>query len=183
MNVYDFDNTIFRGESGVSIFFFYLKRDLKLLKKIPWGLQLIIRYKTGRMTMEQVLDTYSGFIVEYGQSIPNFEKDMEEFWDLNEHKIKPFYLKQQRDDDLIISACPDVILDEIMKRLNIKNYIATETEEGTMRLINFCYREKKSKPLKRNTQTRLLKTFIPIPIMTALCLTWHAMCISSKAIR
>lgn len=159
MNVYDFDNTIYRGESGVSIFFFYLKRDLKLLKKIPWGLELIYRYKTGKMTMDQVLDKYSGFVVEYGQSIPNFEKDIKGFWDIHEHRIKPFYLQQQREDDVIVSACPDIILEEMLRRLNIKNYITTETEEGTMRLLNFCYREKKVEAFKKKYPDTVIENF------------------------
>ena len=148
LNVYDFDNTIYRGESGVSIFFFFLKKDLMLLKKIPWGIELIIKYKTGRMTMEQVLDKYSGFLVSYGQSIANFDDKMEEFWDIHGKRIKPFYLKQRKDDDLIISACPDIILEVICKRLNIRNYITTKTEKDTMRMISFCYRENKVKAFK-----------------------------------
>lgn len=159
MNVYDFDNTIYRGESGVSIFFFFLRKDPALIKKIPWGLELIIKYKTGRMTMDQVLDKYSGFLVSYGQSISKFDEKMEEFWDIHGKKIKPYYLKQRRDDDLIITACPDIIINEICKRLNITNYIATETEKGTMRLISFCYRENKAKAFKAKHPDEVIDNF------------------------
>lgn len=31
MNVYDFDNTIYRGESAVDLFWYYLKQDKSLL--------------------------------------------------------------------------------------------------------------------------------------------------------
>ena len=159
MNVYDFDNTIHRGESGVNLFFFYLKKDPKLIKRIPWGLELIIKYKTGRMTMQQVLDTYSGFLVNYGARIPHFAEDMEVFWDIHGKRIKPFYHKQRRDDDVILSACPDIVLSVICKRLNITNFIATETEEGTMRLIRFCYRDNKVKAFKEKYPDAVVENF------------------------
>lgn len=159
MNVYDFDNTIYRGESGVDLFFFYLKKDPKLLMKIPWGLKLIIKYKTGKMTLQQVLDTYSDLIVAYGSQLEHFDEDMIKFWDKHEHKIKPFYLEQRKEDDIILTACPDIVIGEICKRLNIKNYIATETEEGTRRLIRFCFRENKVKAFKEKHPDAVINNF------------------------
>ena len=76
MNVYDFDNTIYRGESGADLFFFYLKRDPKLLRKVPWGLKLLAQYKSGRMTLQQVLETYSDEVVGYWQTIGDFDGDL-----------------------------------------------------------------------------------------------------------
>lgn len=35
MNVYDFDNTIYRGESAVDLFWYYLKQDKSLLRYVP----------------------------------------------------------------------------------------------------------------------------------------------------
>ena len=35
MNVYDFDNTIYRGESVLHFFFFYIKKTPYLIKYIP----------------------------------------------------------------------------------------------------------------------------------------------------
>ena len=143
MNVYDFDNTIYRGESGVDLFLYYFKKDPSLIKSLPWAIECITKYKRCQMTMEQVLDKFADKVVSYGAPIENFEDDVVDFWDKNCFKIKSFYLRQRRDDDIIISACPDIIIGEICRRLNIKNYIATETEPGTKKLIRFCYRDNK----------------------------------------
>jgi len=159
LNVYDFDNTIYRGESGADLFFFYLKKDPSLLKRIPWGLKLIIKYKTGKMTLQQVLDNYSGLIEEYGRKLDRFDRDMVEFWNKNEHKIKPFYQKQRRDDDVILSACPDIVIGEICRRLNIHRFVATETEPGTRRLIRFCYRENKAKAFTERYPDAVIDNF------------------------
>jgi phosphoserine phosphatase len=159
LNVYDFDNTIYRGESGVDLFFFYLKKDPSLLKSIPWGIKLIIKYKTGKMTLQQVLDDYSGLIVEYGNRLDSFEQDMVEFWDKHEHKVKPIYKKLHQPDDVILTACPDIIVGEICKRLGITNIIATETEPGTKRLIRFCYRENKVNAFRDRYPDAVIENF------------------------
>ena len=77
------------------------------------------------MSLEQALENYSGVGEDYCRGIENIDSDVTEFWDNNSRKIKSFYLRQRRDDDVILSACIDVVLEEICKRLNIKNYIAS----------------------------------------------------------
>jgi lantibiotic modifying enzyme len=37
MNVYDFDNTIYRGESGVDLFLYYLKKELTLSNRLRFN--------------------------------------------------------------------------------------------------------------------------------------------------
>lgn len=159
MNVYDFDNTIYRGESGADLFFFYLRRDPKLLRKVPWGLKLLAQYKSGRMTLQQVLETYSDEVVGYWQTIGDFDGDVVRFWDKNEHKIKPFYLSRRRDDDVILSACPDIVLEEICRRLNIRQYIGTETDRETRRLVRFCYRENKASAFRERYPDAVVENF------------------------
>ena len=45
MNVYDFDNTIYRGESAVDLFWYYLKQDKSLLRYVPEVAAALVRYK------------------------------------------------------------------------------------------------------------------------------------------
>ena len=148
MNVYDFDNTIYRGESGVDLFLGYLKKDPRLLVKLPWAVSCILKYKAGKISLDDVMDKYAGIVEEFAQSIEDIESDVIDFWDKNSSKIKPFYLKQRQDDDIIISACLDVVLEEICRRMNIKNYVGSKTDLENMKLVNFCFRENKVKAFK-----------------------------------
>lgn len=159
MNVYDFDNTIYRGETGVDLFLYYLKRDPKLLAAIPWALNCITRYKARLITLDQAIEDYSGVIEDYCRGIEDIDGDIEKFWDKNSCKIKSFYLRQRRDDDVILSACVDVVLEEICRRLNIKNYIATETDVETRKLISFCYRENKVKAFREKYPDAVIENF------------------------
>lgn len=148
MNVYDFDNTIYRGESGVDLFLGYLKKDPKLFKMFPMAVKCIYKYKTGKMSLDEVMDKYAGVVEDFAQSIEDIEGDVIDFWDKNSNKIKPFYLKQRQDDDIIISACLDVVLEEICRRLNIKNFVGSKTDLESRRLVDFCFRENKVKVFK-----------------------------------
>lgn len=148
MNVYDFDNTIYQGESGVDLFLGYLKKEPRLLAKLPMAVKCIYKYKTGKMSLDDVMDKYAGVVEEFAQSIEDLEGDVIDFWDKNSSKIKPFYLRQRQDDDIIISACLDVVLEEICRRLNIKHFVGSKTDLENRKLINFCFRENKVKAFR-----------------------------------
>ena len=159
MNVYDFDNTIYRGESGIDLFLYYFKRDPKLLTKLPMAVKAIAQYKATKMTLDNALDKYAYPVEEYCRSIADLEGDIRQFWDINSKKIKSFYLKQRRDDDVILSACVDVVLEEICKRLNIKNYIGSEIDRESCKLLNFCYRENKAKTFREKYPDAVVENF------------------------
>lgn len=149
MNVYDFDNTIYQGESGVDMFFYYMKRHPQLLLALPWGIQAVVRYKTGKMSIEEAIDRYSGTIEDFCRKhITDPDGDVKRFWDTHMHKIKPFYLAQRRPDDVILSASMDVFLAEICRRLGIGTFIGSVTDVERRKLISFCYRENKVKAFR-----------------------------------
>lgn len=59
-------------------------------------------------------------LTDYCVKIKDIHKDITEFWDEHEKKIKNFYAKIQAPDDVIVSACPEIILGEICKRIGVK---------------------------------------------------------------
>lgn len=56
------------------------------------------------------------------------EKDVNDFWKEYIGNIKPFYLEQKKDDDVIISASPEFLLKPVCKRLKIKNLMASKVD-------------------------------------------------------
>ncbi len=143
MNVFDFDNTIYRGESFVDIFIMVLKKDPKLLKYAPNMLEGVIQYKRGTLRLEAAFAKYSKYFEEYVVTLDDLNSLAVEFWDKNMHKIKPFYREVQQADDLVISASPEIMIAEVCRRLGIKNYIGTQINEKTGQLGRVCFREKK----------------------------------------
>ena len=53
MNAYDFDETIYDGESSVEFVFAFIKHDPSVLKFIPKVLKEFVRYSKGLLTVEE----------------------------------------------------------------------------------------------------------------------------------
>lgn len=159
MNVYDFDNTIYDGESVLDLLKFYIKKDPKLLKEVPWIARAAIRYKSGKMSLDEALEDYKDRVEELSKTLENIENNVGEFWDKHCIKIKPFYFKQRKDDDVIVSACLDVSIAEVCKRLGIKNYIASEVDTQNHKLLSFCFRENKVKAFKAQYPDAVIENF------------------------
>lgn len=149
MNVFDFDNTIYDGESAVDFFMYYLKKDKSLIKDIPQLIIAIIKYKAGKISIEEALNKYGKKVTEYYLKMTSggtvISEDCEDFWNTHIHKIKPFYNEIKQDDDIIISCSPEFSLKVICRRLGIKNYIGTEFNEKTGEFTRLCFRENKVK--------------------------------------
>ncbi len=144
MNVYDFDNTIYDGESVVDFFIFYCKKDKSLIKHMPSVFYALLKYKMGKATIEGALAQYGKSVGDFYRNNPDIETDVKVFWDEHMDKIKPFYKTIQSQDDLIISGSPEFSLDIICKRLGIKRYIGSVIEkDGT--ISRLCIREAKVK--------------------------------------
>ena len=143
MNVYDFDNTIYRGESVLHFFFYYIKKTPYLLKYIPKVFYALFKYKLGKITVEQALADYAPFVEDYFKNIEDIRADSVDFWDKHMHNIKPFYKEIQREDDVIVTASPESTMAEICKRLGIKHCVGSIIDEKTGKIERLCMRSRK----------------------------------------
>lgn len=142
MNVYDFDNTIYDGESVFDFYLFSLKKYPLLITVFPKLLKMLIKYKACKITVTELLQASEKYAMKVLSGI-DFEGLVSDFWDKNQRKIKKFYLAQQKADDVIISASWSFLIEEIGNRLGIKNVIASEMDIKTGSVKRLCFREKK----------------------------------------
>ena len=54
MNAYDFDETIYDGESSVEFILMYLKKDPKIITFLPTVFKVIIKYNRGKITFDDM---------------------------------------------------------------------------------------------------------------------------------
>ena len=128
---------------------YYLKKYPKeVAKYTPKFAEAFFKYKTGKLTISEVINDYGYILKECCAKFDNIEEEISIFWDEHENKIKSFYDKIRKDDDVILSACPTVILKEICRRVGIKNFIGTEVDIETGDIHGICYREGKIKMFK-----------------------------------
>lgn len=143
MNVYDFDETIYDGESALDYFFYYLKKTPWLVKYIPKVFHALAQYKAGKLTVDDIFRSYVSLVEGYLETIDDFEGDALDFWNKHEHKIKPFYASLHRPDDVIITASPEFTTKIICGRLGIENCIGSDIDFRNCKVNTVNMRSKK----------------------------------------
>lgn len=129
MNVYDFDKTIYNGDSTADFYLFSLGRHKRILLLAPTLLGAALRfYLFKKGTKTQFKEVMYRFLQHC-----DTERDVADFWQKNACKIKRYYLEQQQPDDVIISASPVFLLAPICKQLGIRHLIASEVDAHTGR--------------------------------------------------
>lgn len=155
MNVYDFDGTIYNGDSTVDFFLYVLKRNPSVLLYLPkqaWGFVL---YGTKRIDKTKLKEYFFSFLLSV-----NTEELTESFWDQNQDKIFDWYLKQQKQDDIIISASPKFLLQPISNRLGISRLIASEVDPKTGMFIGEnCHGQEKARRLRSEYNVTHINSF------------------------
>ena len=131
MNVYDFDDTIYNGDSSLDFVLFCLKKNKKLFKYIPHIILGFILYIFKIIKKTKMKEYFFSFL----ESIDG-EVYVEEFWKTHQKNIKKFYLDNKKMNDLIISASPIFLLKPICEKLGIKNLIASEVDINTGKFLS-----------------------------------------------
>lgn len=159
VNVYDFDNTIYDGETLVDFILYYIKTDRKIWKYVPKLIIIAIKDALHLFTVEQAIEAYASFLEGYYVNLGDTTQNVIKFWDKNEKKIKPWYAKVQKESDIIVSGSTDFILDEIMKRMGVKHYIGSSIDKETGKFIRLCFLENKVKAFYEIYPDRHIENF------------------------
>lgn len=127
MNVYDFDDTIYDGDSTIDFWKYCLKKQPSLLKYLPkqafFGLLFALRIMK-KQDFKQIFFSYF-------QSIDDIDKMLEGFWKENHHKIKGWYKAHRRNDDVIITASPEFLVEYANKYMKVKPVIGSPVDKKT----------------------------------------------------
>lgn len=144
MNVFDFDNTIYRGDSTGDFIFFCFGRHPKTLLYIPR-----IAYSAMRFYL-----FHQGDKTEFKERLYsllkacNVKEDVNLFWQKHLDKINNFYHDLRHDDDIVISASPEFLLKPLEKKLNIR-VIASRVDMNTGKYDGLnCHHQEKVRRLK-----------------------------------
>lgn len=140
MNVYDFDNTIYRGDSTAGFIFYCWRFRPRSLLNLPrtavLGLLYVLHLLPKLVFKENLYHMFS--------YIPDMEQVVDSYAASRLDHIKPWYLQQQEPDDLIISASPEFLVQAFASRIGIHHVIASSVDlhSGRYTGVN-CHGEEK----------------------------------------
>ena len=126
MNVYDFDGTLYDGDSTMDLYKYCLLRRPYIVFCLPGQLIARSKHKKGKIDRTRLKERYYRFF-----RYVDIEKMSRRFWDSHTDRIFGWYRDKQKDDDLVISASPEFHIREICTRLGIKNLIASKVDTKT----------------------------------------------------
>ena len=143
MNIYDFDNTIFKGDSSCKfIKYSLIRHPFKVIKCLFKSLRHVFKKDNLGMVKSELFSFVS--------SIDDIDLYIDNFTNKYINNIKEFYFKNKRDDDIVISASFDFIINSFCKKIGIKNVIATKYDIKKGCIIgNNCKGKEKIKRLNK----------------------------------
>ena len=145
MNVYDFDGTVYDGESTFDFFLYCLARRPKLLRFLPTVVSHLIRYKRCLITREMLFAAAEKYVDAMLAVCPEVRDYPAAFWAARRHKLKPYYAAQRREDDVFISASFGFMLRPACELLGLKEdrLLCSEFDFDTRKVTRLCFRENK----------------------------------------
>lgn len=148
MNGYDFDGTLYQGDSSVDFFLFEIRRNPRILKSVPHQIKGFILYFFKRISKTELKEHYFDFIKHI-----DIEAEVTEFWTKHKKKIDPRNIKE---GDVIISASPEFLLKPISDEYKV-HLIASRVDKDGKFLSENCFGEEKVRRFLK--EFRHLETF------------------------
>jgi hypothetical protein len=141
MNVYDFDRTIYNGDSSVDFYLYVLRKKPYLIILLPFQVFGMVLYLFNIYSKERMKEEFFIFL-----RFIQVQEMVSCFWNKNRSKIKSWYLNQKQDSDVIISASPEFLLSPIVREYLNVSLIASQLDVKTGKFFgNNCYGKEKVK--------------------------------------
>lgn len=143
MNIFDFDNTLYDGESSFDFFFFCLRKDKKLAIYIPMMVIDLILYKSRLIHVNRLYADTERLCRELMKNEDQIEDNVSAFWKIAARKLKPEICSMIHPEDVIVTASPQFLLKGIMGQLYTKNLVASQIDTHRGKVETLCFREEK----------------------------------------
>ena len=145
VKVFDFDNTIYKGESSIDFSFYMIRHNKKILRYVPTILLSLAGYKLcllKKEKLESIINDFLFGVLDGTESIPAY---VGQFWKGHAHKLNKRILRMVEPEDVIISASPILLIQGIRKMINTENIVGTEIDLEQKRVTWFNFGDNKVK--------------------------------------
>ncbi len=126
MNVYDFDNTILRGDSSARFFGWCLTHYPRMWTDLPGqalnGLLFLLKIRPKQAFKQRMFHYFS---------LIDTDRALRDFWRKNLRRVKPWYVAAHRDDDVVISASPEGLIRPACQALGIRAVMGSPVDMRT----------------------------------------------------
>lgn len=133
INLYDFDKTIYNGDSSFHFILYSFTHHPKTLLNIPRMAFAAIRHYMGFISKTEMKNSIFAFV----KYLKDIDTDIDKFWKTHKKNIKKFYMDKNHKNDVIISASPEFLLEGICNELGVKKMMATVVDKKTGKISGY----------------------------------------------
>ena len=143
LDLYDFDGTIYDGDSGVDLILFSIRKKPSLIFHYIGCLGIVILFLLKLRSKEEMKNRLFAFVKHFS----DIDEFVNEFWKKHHHKIKDFWTeKKTHKNDIIISASGRFWLEPIAEKYKVRELFATDIDPKTGKVSgNNCHGKEKVK--------------------------------------
>ncbi len=113
--IYDFDGTIYDGDSSADFYTYCLFRRPRMWLCLPCAFACWVLYMLRMIDKTRLKQKLFSFVT----LIPDIDTYIASFWETHTQHIKAWYLAQKQETDIIISASPEFLLAPACHRLGV----------------------------------------------------------------
>lgn len=155
INAYDFDKTIYDGDSSVDFYFYCLKHKKSIILDMPYQLIGVVSYKLKLIDKTRMKEHIFCFL----KRIKDVDNTVTSFWKEKKKNMKKWYLDQKKESDVIISASPEFLLKPLEKEYNF-HVIASIVDKNTGKFLSKnCHDYEKIKRYEEQYKNKKIKNF------------------------
>ena len=157
IDVYDFDGTIYNGDSSIDFLVYAMKKKKSLIKYMPKTILYKFLNSLRIIEKKRFKEVYFSFI----KDIKNLEKFVEEFWKIKENKINKFFLDnvKSKKEIYVISASPEFLLRPYIAKFNNVKLIGTRISNEAKLTGENCKGKEKINRLKKEEKDFVIENF------------------------
>lgn len=108
----------------------------------------LVRYKLCIISEDELMGLCEKYIGDFLRECPDSRELALKFWDKNRYKLKPFYESVKGNDDVVLSASFDFLLEVPCKMLGIKHLVCSSIDFDTGKVKRLCFKNNKVKIFK-----------------------------------
>ena len=127
MNVYDFDETIYDGDSTRDFCIYLYTHYPKTWLALPRQLKALVCYMTGSLDKTGFKEAFFSMF----RYVRDIDAALDDFWNSHDDRVLEYYLAQKSADDVVVSASPEFIIAPLCKRLGLKHIIGSHVDKRT----------------------------------------------------
>lgn len=142
MRAFDFDGTLYQGDSSVDFWLFCLRRvPAVVIPSIPRLLLVGFAFVLGRASKERLKESFFSFV----SRLSNMDEILTAFWESHAGRMNVQVVRRCRSGDVVVSASPDFLLLPPCSALGMR-LIATKFDLVTGRIVGSnCRGEEKAR--------------------------------------